>query len=64
MEIGQKFLFMHDLIRYEPDSTDIPYNLSAVNLRDSKNKRCWDLDFLRLDILGVVETETLRDHEI
>ena len=45
------------------DSTDFQYNLFTVNLRDSKNKRCRDRDFSRLDILRVVETETLRDQE-
>ena len=55
---------MHDLIRYMHDSTDFQYNLLTVNLRDSKNKRCRDRDFSRLDILRVVETETLRDQEI
>ena len=55
---------MNDLIRYMHDSTDFPYDLLTVNLRDSKNKRCRDRDFSRLDILRVVETETLRDQGI
>ena len=55
---------MNDLIRYMHDSTDFPYDLLTVNLRDSKNKRCRDRDFSRLDILTVVETDTLRDQEI
>ena len=57
MEIGH-------LVRYMHDSADIPYDLLKVNLRDSKNERCRDRDFSRLDILIVVETETLRDEEI
>ena len=68
MDIGHLISFMHDLIRYMHalirymhDSTDFQYNLLTVNLRDSKNKRCRDRDFSRLDILRVVETETLRD---
>ena len=64
MEIGHLFRFMHDLIRNMHNSTDISYNLLTVNLRDSKNKRCRDRDCSRLDILRVVETETLRDQEI
>ena len=55
---------MHDLIRYKQDSTDIPYNILTVNLRDSKNKRCRDRDFKRLEIFKDVETETPRDQEI
>ena len=39
------FSFIHDLIRWKQESTDNPYNISTVNLRDSKNKRCWDQDF-------------------
>ena len=64
MDIVHLFSFMHDLIKYMHDSTDFQYNLLTVNLRDSKNKRCRDRDFSRLDILRVVETETLRDQEI
>ena len=64
MDIGHLFSFMHDLIRYMHESTDFQYNLLTMNLRDSKNKRCRDRDFSRLNILRVVETETLRDQEI
>ena len=60
MDIGH----LHNLIRYMHDGSDFQYNLLTVNLRDSKNKRCRDRDFSRLDILRVVETETLRDQEI
>ena len=52
---------MHDLIRYLHNNTDFQYDLLTVNLRDSKNKKCRDRDFSRLDILRVVETETFRD---
>ena len=55
---------MHALIRWKQDSTDNPYNIMTVNLRDSKNKSCRDRDFSRLAILRDVETETLRDQEI
>ena len=55
---------MQDLIRNMHDSTDTPKIIFTVNLRDSKNKRCREREFSRLDILRVVETETLRDKEI
>ena len=64
MDIGHLFSFMHDLIKYMHDSTYFQYNLLTVNLRDSKNKRCRDRDFSRLDILRVVETETLQYQDI
>ena len=38
---------MHDLIRWKQDSSDNPYNILTVNLRDSKTKD--------------VETETFQD---
>ena len=56
--------FMNDFIKKEQYSTDIPFNIMTVNLRDSKKKRCRDRDFSRLDILRDVETETLGDQEI
>ena len=55
---------MHALIRWKQDSTDNPYNIMIVNLRDSKNKRCLDRDFSRPEIWKGVETETLQDQEI
>ena len=39
--------FMYDFIKKEQDSTDIPFNIMTVNMRDSKTKD--------------VETETFRD---
>ena len=55
---------MYDWIRWKQDSTDNNNDILKVNLQDSKNKRCRDRDFSRLEILRVVETETLRDQEI
>ena len=45
-------------------STDNPYTILKVNLRDSKKERCQDRDFSRPEIWKGVETETLRDQEI
>ena len=39
--------FMNDFIKKEEDSTDVPFNIMTVNLRDSKTKD--------------VETETFPD---
>ena len=55
---------MNDFIKKEQESTNILFDIMTVNLRDSKNKRCQDRDFLRLEIWRDVETETLRDQEI
>ena len=55
---------INDLIRWKETSSDNPYNKLTVNLRNSKNKRCWDRDFSRPEIGRDVETETLWNQEI
>ena len=63
MALDGKGLIYSWFDQIEAVSTDNPYDILIVNLRDSKNKRCRDRDFSRPEILRDIDTETLWDQE-